>query len=151
MSAHPIVSVIAALARNRVIGVDNTLPWRLPEDLRHFRALTMGHHIIMGRKTYESIGKPLPGRTTVIVSRDPVYRVEGCLTVHSMDAAIGPLFVDAHQEWRLGVQADRLQRDAMSVMQHATSMPLSREYQSGMTLDATLDKSCQLTEHDPWS
>ena len=84
----PNINVIAAMARNRVIGIDNTLPWRLPEDLKHFKALTLGHHIIMGRKTYESIGKPLPGRTTVIVTRDPAYRVEGCLTAHSIDAAI---------------------------------------------------------------
>lgn len=84
----PILSVIAAMARNRVIGVDNTLPWRLSEDLKHFKALTMGHHIIMGRKTFESIGKPLPGRTTVIVTRDAGYQVDGCLTAHSIDAAI---------------------------------------------------------------
>ncbi|MEW5893614.1 MAG: dihydrofolate reductase [Pseudomonadota bacterium] len=82
------INVIAAMAKNRVIGIANTLPWHLPEDLKHFKALTMGHHIIMGRKTYESIGRPLPGRTTVIVSRDPDYRVEGCLIAHSIDAAI---------------------------------------------------------------
>lgn len=86
--AHPTLCVIAAMARNRVIGVNNTLPWRLPEDLRHFKALTMGHHLIMGRKTYESIGKPLPGRTTVIVSRDADYRVDGCLTALSIEAAL---------------------------------------------------------------
>jgi dihydrofolate reductase len=82
------INVIAAMAKNRVIGINNTLPWHLPEDLKHFKALTMGHHIIMGRKTYESIGRPLPGRTTVIVTRDPDYQVEGCLTAHSIDAAI---------------------------------------------------------------
>ncbi len=86
--ATPILSVIVAMARNRVIGVNNTLPWRLSEDLKHFKALTMGHHIVMGRKTYESIGKPLPGRTTVIVSRDAGYRVEGCRSATSIDAAI---------------------------------------------------------------
>lgn len=86
--AAPILSVIAAMARNRVIGVNNTLPWRLPEDLKHFKALTMGHPIIMGRKTFESIGKPLPGRSTVIVTRDSGYRVEGCLSATSIDAAI---------------------------------------------------------------
>ncbi len=82
------INVIAAMARNRVIGINNTLPWRLPADLQHFKALTMGHHIVMGRKTYESIGKPLPGRTTVIVTRDADYRVAGCLTATSMDGAI---------------------------------------------------------------
>lgn len=86
--AAPILSVIAAMARNRIIGVNNTLPWRLPEDLKHFKALTMGHPIIMGRKTFESIGKPLPGRSTVIVTRDSGYRVEGCLSATSIDAAI---------------------------------------------------------------
>ncbi len=84
----PTINVIAAMAQNRVIGIDNTLPWRLPADLQHFKALTMGHHIVMGRKTYESIGKPLPGRTTVIVTRDAGYRVEGCLTATSIAAAI---------------------------------------------------------------
>jgi dihydrofolate reductase len=82
------LSLVVAMARNRVIGIDNTLPWRLPEDLRHFKALTMGHHIIMGRKTYESIGRPLPGRTTVIVSRDPGYRMDGCLVANSLEEAV---------------------------------------------------------------
>lgn len=82
------INVIAAMAKNRTIGIKNTLPWHLPEDLKHFKALTMGHHIVMGRKTYESIGRPLPGRTTVIVTRDPNYRAEGCLTALSIDAAI---------------------------------------------------------------
>lgn len=82
------ISIIVAMARDRVIGARNSLPWHLPEDLRHFKALTMGHHIIMGRKTYESIGRPLPGRTTVIVSRDPDYRVPGCVTTSSIEAAL---------------------------------------------------------------
>lgn len=84
----PQLSLIVAMARNRVIGIDNTLPWHLPEDLKHFKALTMGHPIIMGRKTFESIGRPLPGRTTLIITRDPAYRMEGCLTAHSIQEAI---------------------------------------------------------------
>lgn len=88
MSEGKHINVIAAMARNRTIGIANTLPWHLPEDLKHFKTLTMGHHIVMGRKTFESIGRPLPGRTTVIVSRDPNYQVEGCLTAPSIDAAI---------------------------------------------------------------
>ena len=83
------LSIIVAMARNRVIGVDNALPWHLPEDLKLFKRLTMGHHIIMGRKTYESIGRPLPGRTTVIVSRDPGYAVTGCLVARSLEEAVG--------------------------------------------------------------
>ncbi len=82
------LSVIVALAKNRVIGVNNTLPWHLPEDLKRFRQLTMGHHIIMGRKTYESLGRLLPGRQTVIVTRNRDYQVEGAHVVHSLEQAI---------------------------------------------------------------
>jgi len=82
------LSIIVAVAENGVIGHQNTLPWHLPEDLKHFRALTTGHHIIMGRKTYESLGRLLPGRTTVIVTRNPKYKIEGALVVHSLEAAI---------------------------------------------------------------
>jgi len=82
------VSLIVAMAHDRVIGVRNGLPWHLPEDLRHFKALTLGHHLIMGRRTFESIGRPLPGRSTIIVSRNPAYLVPGCVTVTSLDAAL---------------------------------------------------------------
>lgn len=81
-------SIIVAMAKNRTIGINNTLPWRCPEDLRHFKSLTMGHHIIMGRKTYDSIGKPLPGRTTVIVTRNRELKIDGCLIAHSLQEAI---------------------------------------------------------------
>lgn len=82
------LSLIVAHAKNNVIGINNTLPWHLPEDLKRFRALTMGHHIIMGRKTYESLGRLLPGRTTVIVTRNKTYQVEGALIAHSLQAAL---------------------------------------------------------------
>ena len=82
------LSLIVARAKNNVIGLNNTLPWHLPEDLKRFRALTTGHHIIMGRKTYESLGRLLPNRTTVIVTRNPQYRVEGALMAHSLDDAM---------------------------------------------------------------
>lgn len=82
------LSTIVAIANNRVIGINNTLPWHLPEDLKRFKALTMGHHIIMGRKTYESLGRLLPGRTTVIVTRNPDYKVEGALIAKSLQSAL---------------------------------------------------------------
>lgn len=82
------LSLIVAHADNRVIGHNNQLPWHLPEDLKRFKKLTMGHHIIMGRKTYESLGRLLPGRTTVIVTRDPAYKVEGAKVVHSIPEAL---------------------------------------------------------------
>ncbi|MDD4913244.1 MAG: dihydrofolate reductase [Sideroxydans sp.] len=82
------LSIIVAMAQNRTIGINNTLPWRCPEDLKHFKALTMGHHMIMGRKTFDSIGKPLPGRTTVVVTRDKDLKIDGCIVTHSLQEAI---------------------------------------------------------------
>ena len=82
------LSCIWAMSENRIIGRDGDLPWRLSADLQRFKALTMGHHIIMGRKTWESIGRPLPGRTSIVLTRDPAYRAEGCLVLPSLDAAL---------------------------------------------------------------
>lgn len=83
-----IVSLIAAMDRRRGIGIGNQLPWRLSADLKRFRQLTMGHHIIVGRKTFESIGKPLPGRQMIVVTRDLDFQPEGCLICHSPQSAI---------------------------------------------------------------
>ena len=82
------LALIVAMAQNRVIGVNNKLPWYLPNDLKYFKAITMGKPIIMGRKTYDSIGKPLPGRTNIIITRDQNYSAEGCSIVHSLDQAL---------------------------------------------------------------
>jgi dihydrofolate reductase len=82
------LSIIVAMAKNRTIGANNTLPWRCPEDLKYFKARTMGHHMIMGRRTFDSIGKPLPGRTTVVVTRNSELSIEGCLVAHSLKEAI---------------------------------------------------------------
>jgi len=82
------LSIIVATAEKGVIGKDNQLIWHLPEDLKMFRRLTTGHVIIMGRKTFESIGKPLPNRTSIIISRNTDYLVEGCIVVGSLEEAI---------------------------------------------------------------
>jgi dihydrofolate reductase len=82
------ISIVVALAANRVIGDRNRLPWHLPADLQHFKQLTMGKPILMGRKTWESIGRPLPGRTNIVITRDEDYSAEGCVVVHSMEAAL---------------------------------------------------------------
>jgi dihydrofolate reductase len=85
----PSLSLIAALARNRVIGRNNRLPWHLPADLRFFKQTTLGKPLLMGRRTWESIGRPLPGRRMIVLSSDPGYLAPGCSVVHSMDAALG--------------------------------------------------------------
>ena len=84
----PRVSLLVAMARNRVIGRDNRIPWHLPADLERFKALTMGHHIVMGRKTWESINRLLPGRTTVIVTRNAQFRVAGAKIARSIEDAL---------------------------------------------------------------
>ena len=81
------LSIIVAMSRNRVIGLENRLPWRLPADLARFKKLTMGHHLLMGRKTYESIGRPLPKRRNIVVTRSGA-RFEGCETATSLPEAI---------------------------------------------------------------
>jgi len=87
----PCLSLIAAVAANGVIGSDNALPWRLPEDLKRFKALTLGHPVIMGRKTFESIGRPLPGRRNIVVSRNAAFAAAGCETAASLEAAIAAI------------------------------------------------------------
>lgn len=84
----PRVSLIVAMAKNRVIGANNAIPWHLPGELKLFRSVTTGHHIVMGRRTYESIGRLLPGRITVIVTRTPGYAAPGAIVAGSLEAAI---------------------------------------------------------------
>ena len=82
------VSIIAAVAANGVIGRAGGLPWRLPADLRRFKQITMGHHMIMGRTTYESVGRPLPGRTTIVLTRDRSWSADGVVVAHSLNEAV---------------------------------------------------------------
>jgi dihydrofolate reductase len=82
------ISIIVAIAENNVIGHNNQLIWHIPGDLKRFKALTMGHHMIMGRKTWDSIGRPLPGRQSIIVTRNKNFSVDGADVVHSLSEAI---------------------------------------------------------------
>ncbi|HBZ95311.1 dihydrofolate reductase [Pseudomonas sp. UBA7530] len=116
------LSLIAALARNRVIGRDNQLPWHLPADLKHFKAMTLGKPIIMGRKTWDSLGRPLPGRLNIVVSRQPGLILEGAEVLATLEAAIERadawaraedaeelMLIGGAQLYELGLaQADRL-------------------------------------------
>ena len=91
------ISLVVAMARNRVIGRDNALPWRLAADMAHFKQVTMGHPIVMGRRTYESIGKALPGRKNIVVSRNRDFQAPGCTVVPTLEAA-----------WRAAGDADEV-------------------------------------------
>lgn len=82
------IAIVVAAAENNLIGKDNGLAWHLPADLRHFKQITLGHPILMGRKTYESIGKPLPGRTSIVITTQEDYEAPGCLVAHSLQEAV---------------------------------------------------------------
>lgn len=84
----PLVSMVVAATENNVIGRDNGMPWHLPDDLKYFKARTMGKPMLMGRKTFESIGKPLPGRTSVVMTRDLAWKADGVVVVRSLDEAL---------------------------------------------------------------
>jgi dihydrofolate reductase len=122
---RPRVALIAAIAQNGVIGVDNRLPWRLPDDLRRFRALTTGHSIIMGRKTWESIGKPLPDRQNIVVTRQRDFRAPGADVVASLDAALAtatlpePVFV---------IGGEALYREALPRASHLYVTEIHRNF-----------------------
>lgn len=82
------ISIIVALAKNHVIGKDNQIPWHIPKDLQYFKRITLGKPMIMGRKNYESIGRPLPGRKNIVLTRDKDYKAEGCTIVHTKEEAV---------------------------------------------------------------
>jgi dihydrofolate reductase len=113
------ITLVAALAENGVIGRDNGLPWRLKSDMVHFRAITMGKPVVMGRKTFLSIGRPLPGRTTIVVSRDGAFAAPGIVVAPSMPAALTV------------AQGDALRRGSESIIVaggadlYAQTMPLA--------------------------
>jgi len=116
VSGDVIIAIVVAMAENRVIGRDNRLPWHLPADLRHFKQVTVGKPVLMGRKTYESIGRPLPERTNIVVTRDRSYEAPGCVVVHSINSALEA--AGGHEEvmviggtdfyWQLLPKADRI-------------------------------------------
>ena len=90
-ATHPAISMIVARSRNHVIGKDNQMPWKISADLQIFKKVTMGHPVIMGRKTWESIGRPLPGRRNIVVSRNTDLKLAGAEVVNSLDMAINTL------------------------------------------------------------
>src|SRR4030066_2315154 len=87
----PIISIIVAIGNNQVVGKDNRLPWNLPADLAHFKQKTMGKPVVMGQRTFESIGRPLPGRTNVVLTLDKSFSFPGCIVAYSIDEALEKL------------------------------------------------------------
>lgn len=123
------LSILVAMAKNRVIGRNNRLPWHLPADLKHFKFLTMGQTIVMGRKTYESIGKPLPGRANVIITRQADYEVPGAMVVHSLEDAL--LICEetstGHSEHFI-IGGEKLYRQAIKICQRMYITEIQRDF-----------------------
>ena len=93
-----IISTIVAVAKNNVIGRNNDIPWYLPADLKYFKKTTINHHIIMGRKCFQSIGKPLPKRTNIIITRDPFFIATNCLVLNSLEEALNTAYENGEEE-----------------------------------------------------
>ena len=123
------LSILVAMAKNRVIGRNNRLPWHLTADLKHFKFLTMGQTIVMGRKTYESIGKPLPGRANVIITRQADYEVPGAMVVHSLEDAllICEETSNGHSE-NFIIGGEKLYRQALKICQRMYITEIQRDF-----------------------
>lgn len=133
-----IISLICAVSQNGVIGLDNRLPWRLPADLKRFKNLTMGHHLLMGRKTYESIGRPLPGRTNIVLTRQPDFQAENCLIAASLEEAL-ELCEDDDEVFVIGGAA--VYRQALPLA-HRIYLTLIRQDFEGDTFLFEIDQTC---------
>jgi dihydrofolate reductase len=123
---YPRISIIVAMAKNGVIGAHNKLPWHLSSDLKRFKALTMGHHIIMGRKTFESIGRVLPGRTSVVVTRNPGFRFEGVLTSRSL---LDALRESAGEEEVFVIGGEQIFREALPLATRLHATEIGSDYE----------------------
>jgi dihydrofolate reductase len=130
------ISIIVAMAKNRVIGVNNSLPWHLSADLKRFKALTMGHHIIMGRRTFESIGRVLPGRTSIVVTRNPALRYVGVVTARSLREAFEKSQGD-NEVFVIG--GEELFREALPLATRIQATELARDY-DGDTYFPAIDR-----------
>ncbi|MBQ5701231.1 MAG: dihydrofolate reductase [Alistipes sp.] len=125
------ISIIVAVAKNGVIGDKNSLLWHLREDMVHFRTTTSGHPVVMGRKTYDSIGRPLPKRTNVVISRDTSLAVEGCTVVHSLEEAIA-LFEPTEEVFIIG--GAQIYAQALPLADRIYLTVIDKEYEGDTSL-----------------
>jgi len=120
-----IISSIVAMASNRVIGNRGRIPWKIPGEQKMFKEITLGHSLLMGRKTYESIGRPLPGRTNIVITRQSGYQADGCIVVHDLDSALHSCPPEEDEAFICG--GGQLYRECMPVTDRIYLTVLSRE------------------------
>ena len=144
----PRVSLIAAVASNGVIGSDNALPWRLPEDLKRFKALTLGHPVIMGRKTYESIGRPLPGRRNIVISRTAGYAAEGCEVAGSFGAALAACRTGSDEIFVIG--GAQIYAEALPLARRLYLTEIRRDYEGDAHFPALSRREWNEIRREPY-
>jgi dihydrofolate reductase len=123
---RPHISLVAAVASNGIIGANGQLPWNLPEDLRHFKKLTLGHPIIMGRRTWESLHKPLPGRQNIVVTTTQGYEAPGASVAHSLDAALA---LCAGESKAFVIGGNRLFADSLPIADELVLTEIYKDYE----------------------
>src|SRR3954469_17522488 len=146
-AAGPRIYLIAALAQNGVIGVEGRLPWHLPEDLQHFKRLTLGHPIIMGRRTWESLRKALPGRDNIVVTRTPGYEAPGAAVASSLSAALA---LCAHHAVAFVIGGERLFAESLDVADGLELTEIFRDYEGDTwfpSFDRTMWRETQRESH----
>ncbi|MCD7970766.1 MAG: dihydrofolate reductase [Alistipes sp.] len=124
------ISIIVAVAQNGVIGGENKLLWHIFEDLRRFKSITSGHPVVMGRKTFESLGRPLPNRTNIVITRNPDYRADGCTVVSSLDQAVA-LFPQDTEVFIIG--GGEIYRQALSIADRLYITQVCHDYAGDTT------------------
>jgi dihydrofolate reductase len=139
------LAIVAAVARNGVIGANNGLPWRLPTDMKRFKALTWGKPLVMGRKSFESIGRPLPGRETIVVTRDPAFAPSGVIVARELDAALELASVRAR-----AMAADEIIVAGGGEIYAQTIADARRLFITEVALDAKGDVRFPLIDHGQW-
>jgi dihydrofolate reductase len=139
------ISAIVATAKNNVIGKNNALPWSLPAELKHFKEVTMGRPILMGRKTYESIGRILPGRTNIIVSRNSNYKAEGAIVVSSIDEALNAV---ANEEEVFIIGGEAIYNEAMPKIQRLYKTEVKAEIEGDRFFHYTPDEWKEISREE---
>ena len=141
-----IISAIVAMASNRVIGNRGDIPWKIPGEQKMFKEITMGHTVIMGRKTYESIGRPLPGRTNVVITRQSGYQADGCIVVHDLSSALQSCPAGEDEAFICG--GGQLYREAMPATDRVYLTLLSREVEGDTYFPEISEAEFKLTRSE---
>jgi dihydrofolate reductase len=141
-----IISAIVAMASNRVIGNRGDIPWKIPGEQKMFKEITLGHTVIMGRKTYDSIGRPLPGRTNVVITRQSGYLADGCIVVHDLNSAVQSCPVGENEVFICG--GGQLYREAMSATDRIYLTVLPREVEGDTYFPEISETEFKLSRSD---